>query len=349
MAKKKIDRKELMESLKGSLSTAIVTLFIISVAFFIPMISAREVQKAREGKGMYKPQEDIIWDLNEKSDLQTFTMNHVSDTASIRSFFEWGKVGITYGSPYDDEGTIFNGYWIYKSKNTNTNLYQNTYGKLQSNFMDLPISESGKTVDNYLIATLQDGTLFNGHPNIHFTGPIQLQHRREEIVIYTDIKIDEWIEKDATKIHYYAKFESNIQYIQIFFEAVSLVTGNTYSIQNTIKEIENPTELEGNITLKIEDIISLLSLSSQGKLALRVIFISKLTLVGGDDHEKEFTLGSNFIFDYQVYGLFPKTNSITVLSIWNVVQSVGIFILGVVMLPQLSIGGLGKLLGLVKK
>ena len=344
----KVEPKTLGEAYKGTLSTFIVTLIILGIGFFLPMISAKEIQDAREGKGRYTPVDNIFWNLEHNSDMSPILIDHISDTSSVAGRYEWGLNTATYGSPFDQENTPFSMYWVYKSQNVHTSVQRMSYHNLNLNFMDLEFDNSDKVEGNYIRTTLLDTTTWNGYRNAHYLGTNMGHFRREEIRVWMELDINQWNENDAIKIHFYFECESTIDYTEVDITAISKNTGSFYRLKSELIDTTTNKEIEMEIEITLDDLINILNKQSDGRLALSIAFRSR-TSTGSSNVFAEFNTNSEVIFDLQIYGLKSKTNAITLLSIWYVVQAIGIFMLGIVMLPQISIGDLARKLNIASE
>ncbi len=341
---KKIQPKTLGEAYKGTILTFIVTLFILGVGFFLPMITANQLEKARDGKGFYKPKEEMIWDIESISDLANLNMIHKQNTGILRGYYPHGEKLPTYASPYEQANIASGIFWQYKSYNSNSNQYQGSVYPLTLHVIDLDTHH--KVIDEYVQTSLTDSTTIGGHQNTHFTGTPTSYHRPEHIYVYLDIDITDWIEKDVTRFSFYLDVEMGSgaeEFIRYVCKVYSLESGRKHEIGRDFYTI-GTTE---NITINIDDLIGIINLASDD-LVIELDFYIVLD-TGSSDKNNEFKTFGNLVFDAQVFGLQGKTNAITILSVWYVVQSILIFMLGIVMIPQISIGGLSKILRLNKE
>ena len=342
MAKKEVEIvTEFKEPYEGSLSTFAVTIMIVSFGMFLPLITANGVENSRTGRGRFSPQEEIFWDIESNSDFRPIKLEHISDTATLGGRFPWGSPLATYGSVFDQEDIPSGMFWNYKSSNDHFESFQNSYYPLTINVIDLELESSEKVVNEYATASLTDFTTIDEYPNEHYLGTPDSKHRVEHLFVYLDIDVDQWVENDASKFSFYlnAQFtDEELDFIKYIIKVVSIDTGRTYELARGIYDIG---DLE-NITIEIEDLIELLNLKADKNLVLEIAF----QIVDGEgdtDETQEFLTYSTVIFDCQVSGIVSRTPSLTIISVWFILESIINIFIGLVMLPMISIGGIAKM------
>ncbi len=329
----KIQPKTLGEAYKGTISTFIVTLCILGVGFFLPMITAKEIQDAREGKGRYTPTEEIIWDFNGLDDLESVQYTSGGDelgiTRSICSNEQYLK---------DNPTKIVWQYQFYRSHPAYPYLNIRHDITRLTTILD---NDFEGTVGKYGMYTFNPIAKDSSNNVYVSTTPHPPTHKQEEVRIYFDIDTDTFIKGDATKLVIFIDFddsEVDDSTSRIYIE---------YRNQNRFVSLTDPPYLVLTpnepiiVDLTMEELIKIASMKSE-----KEYLYVKITTSSSDDTFKDNT---PIIFDLQLYGVMGKPNAITILSIWYVVQSILIFMLGIVMLPQISFGGLSRLIGLNKE
>lgn len=294
MAKKqKRSLKQLREAYKGSISTILITLFIIGFGLFMPMLTANNVEKARTGKGIFTPKSFMFYDLNSESDVDNTNDNldHI----------------------YNGGGTGALGY-RYQISNPNPEVIV-----WQSEIDIIDIQKEG-TFEEYAHGV----TVFRSG-DTPITNPVF----SNVLMIVLEIDKDFLIDNDLVKIDIYLEING------ISITTLTTVMAEASHSSNGV--------LLGNV--KLSELTSFeVSVSS---------LLEILQFPTGENIILSFSAGANYIpkmadvyLDVQLYNLRAKTNSIALISLWNVIHSGLIVFLGVVMLPQISFGGLAKRLSL---
>jgi len=325
MAKKKVEPKTLGEAYKGTILTFIVTIFIISVGFFLPMITAKEIQDAMEGKGRYEPTDTLIWDLNSESDLYDVEYTSGQDERGVNH-------RSSTSCNVDSRNVPHSVWWKYKAYSTAyTNRWDGMTGRVE--FSELEIEG---TVDNSLTFpfTLDGGdTPRNLGDNI--------LHNNEGVRLHFKVDSDTFIKNDATKIILFSDFDtSGIESSIAPRHRIEFRTENGYYIIQdwTYKDVGDSIVID----LDMSDLIGIASISGNEEY----LFVWERL---HDNNDDDFTYSTPYIFDLQIHGLQGKPNAITLLSVWYMIQAVLIFMLGFVMLPQISLGRLSGMLRLNKE
>lgn len=323
MAKKKLER-QFDDALKGSFSTFMITMIIISIGFFAPMISANGVENSRNGKGRFTPVEEIIWDWTGPSDFesvqyQTATTNELDDSL--------GSLAVV------EDNAILKGqkvFWMYHTEDQGTNE-KNVFNGISGEINDIDI-ELEDTVDQYGAYTfipnaIDEGTPDYVYPHIQASGNSHA-NVMEKIIFHFDVDIDKMVEEDATRIDvYFSVSEADISQDMIM----------TVGYRNEFTTYWFGTETVNNngittIDIDTNDLIQIAGLEDHKEYLVVIVEL--------DDEEDEFTDGSVMTFDMQVYGLRSRTPSITVVSLWFIGQALLNFFIGTIMLASISFGGL---------
>lgn len=335
---KKINKKrrsiaELREAYKGSTSTIIITLFIIGFGLFLPMLSANNVEKARDGKGFYSPREVNIWDLNGQSDYAEVQYTSSGDehgsTRSSVTNEQYVRVSPT--------SSIWSYHYVRGSSRGNVRQDISRF----TSIVDLPKENMVEGYGTYLFNPIAKD---NSNVVYDYTYPGIVPHKNEDVRLYFDIDVKTLIDNEAIRIDFIAEYdESKMLYtgggkvsvtIEYRTENVAYVLVNSDHVNWVMGEIYS-------LDIEIEDLITIGSLVNSQEQYLYVdIRVRAL--------EDGFNPGTTLFYDLQVVGLVSKTNSIAILSVWNVVHSITMILMGLIMLPQFSFGGLAKRLSLSK-
>lgn len=328
MAKKKIER-QFDEALKGSFSTFMITIIIISVGFFAPMISANGVENSRNGKGRFTPVEEIIWDYTARTDFENVQYQS-STTNELDQSLGTGVIA-------EDNVILSNEkvFWLYHTEDQGSNE-ESVYNGIQGEINNIDIELEG-TVDIYGAYTFIPNAIDPGTPDYiypHIPTNPNHQNVKETIVFHFDVDIDTMIEEDATRIDvYFEVSEADISQDMI------MTVG--YRNEYTTLSLGSETVNNGGITtidLTTNDLIQIAGMEdSKEYLVIRIE-----TTVNDD----QMTDGTVMTFDMQVYGLRSRTPSITVISVWFIGQALFNFFIGTIMLASISFGGL---IDMVKK
>ncbi len=335
---KKIQPKTLGEAYKGTILTFIVTLFILGVGFFLPMISAKEIQDAREGKGRYTPEEKMFWDFQSDGDFVDVEYSQYAD--------DGGNSFLGISRTHEFEGRLGSVYWNYHGA-----LEQPSFSWRQAVTVQDPTIVDSETelpvVDSYGMLSLEGSNRHNNY-GIAVTPQLRPEFKPEWISFHFDISSKDLVNNDATRIDFMIHFQSTVitdEYIEVLYR-------NGRHNQNVIlysdRGWENGEILSVDISLlQLIEIYTKSATSESPEDAKEYIRVK----VWADNTVQYSSMGqfSTITFDMQVYGLKGSPNAMTLLSVWYVVQSILIFMLGIVMIPQISIGGLSKLLRLNKE
>lgn len=331
MAKKKTRLQRFEIAYRGSISTIIVTVMLLFIGFFLPLISANQMQLAREGKGRYIPEEMIIWDWKGLSDFENVQYSAINKD-------ELGLNLPSYTTISENEYGIDNSiYWYYHSTDEGSqavNIIDGANDLLtvieHNTFEDM---ESETVVDNYGIFTFIPNAKEDLYTYPHNQNT-NSRYRSETLRFYLKVSKDEMIELQASKIKMFADYDTT-SLSDLYFNAYFRSTTTSVTlIENELMEdaILNIFELDLN------DLISIASMSGdEGYLLIEL-------KIGNGDTEI-FTTGSELAFDIQIHGLVGKSNAINILSVWFMVEAIFTIFLGIVMLPQLSIGEISKFFG----
>ena len=321
--KKKVTKvvEELPKAYRGSFSTFMVTIIIIGLCFFLPMITANEVEKSRSGEGRYTPMEEMLWDFSETDDFKDVKYTATDD-----------ELGDSFGSnsgTFDEANQFHSVYWMYQGEKTVPSTENKNCIKAQAeNIIDFEIADP--VIAEYGSFALTDGLTESGNPYNHDTS-FHANYQQEMLIFNIDQDSEDWIEKDATRFDIYIDFENTPTTDgAIFVQWVTGETGNTY-------ELYEDDWTGGNILsidITVEDLIQISSIRGSSE------YIRILLTNDQYDEENEMYTGDLIIYDFQLYGLDSSTPSLTIISTWYIIQSVIIFLMGIVMMPQVSIGGL---------
>jgi len=318
--KKSVTVMDLPKAYRGSFSTFMVTIIIIAVGFFLPMITANEVEQARSGEGRYTPMEELIWDFSESSDYKDVKYTATED-----------ELGDSWGSDYstfDEAGEFHSVYWVYQGEKTVPSTENAMCIKSQSeSIVDFVISDP--VIDEYGSLSLVDGLTESGNPYYHDYG-IATEYDPEMLIFNIDVDSEDWVEKDASRLDIYVSFENTDTTDGAMF--VQWVTGETDATYELYEGDWEGGEIL-SIEISIEDLIHIASIRGSGEY-LRIFLTNDAY-----DEENEMVTGDLVIYDFQLYGLDASTPSLTIIAVWYVIQSVAIIFMGIVMLPQFSIGG----------
>lgn len=329
MVKKKELKKQFDKALKGSFSTFMITMAIITVGFFGPMWSANGVENSRSGKGRFTPVEEMIFDWVGQSGFEDVQFQAEDEN----------ELGDSLGTGvYAEDNVILSNqrvFWLYHTEDQGTNE-RSIFNGIAGEINDIDI-EKENTVDKYGAYTFIPNAIDEGTPDYmypHIPANPNHQNVRESVWFYYDVDIDKLVEEDATRI-------------DIFFE-VSLI-GITDDIEVTVSYRNKYTEYDlGTETIVNGDIVSIEITANDliqiaGLEDTKDYLFVEITLAEKLD---EFTDGTVMAFDLQVYGLRSRTPSITVISVWFIGQSLLNFFIGTIMLASISFGGL---IDIVKK
>ncbi len=329
MAKKKLE-KQFDEALKGSFSTFMITIIIISIGFFAPMMSANGVENSRSGKGRFTPVEEMIWDWTARSDFenvqyQSATTNELGDSLGT-------------GILAEDNVILSNEkvFWMYHTEDQGTNE-KSVFNGINGEINAIDIELEG-TVDNYgaytfIANAIDQGTPDYVYPHIQASGASHF-NAKETIIFHFDVDIDEMVEEDATRIDVFFEVSEN----DISQDLMMYVS---YRNEFTTLSLGSETVNNGGITtidLSTNDLIQIAGMEDTKEYLVIQIETT--------DNEDEMTPGSVMTFDMQIYGLRSRTPSITVVSVWFIGQALLNFFIGTIMLASISFGGL---LDMVKK
>lgn len=381
----KIQQKPLGEAYKGTISTFIVTLMILGIGFFLPQITANKLENARRGETIWTPsieyKEFLLWSIESDADFNSVRMKQASDDGYYNAYHQWGGWTGSYGVEYYKTGywyegygggEDFNNYWIYRTKLTNAQgRYKMLYKQIDYDHVDTTFPDSDKVDGNYMtgLTIWRDINLHSSFYPIanpmkqvsyHTKNDAHSGHYySEQLHYWLKLDIDDWIDNDATTLRTYIKFRATYDYCKFQARAYSQNTGNYHTIDTKIIDVSPGTimlYLESDITL--DDLIAIKNLESQGDLCLRIKYLGTNEI--GQDVKTVglyYQVIDTIIFDASVLGLSSieeekPTQWLSTMdkySIYMVLESILIFGVGFVMLPQLSIGRLAEMLGLIKK
>ncbi len=323
MAKKKQVTKvvdELPKAYRGSFSTFMVTMIIIGLCFFLPMITANEVEKSRSGEGRYTPMEEMIWDLKDEEDF--YPIKYTEDENEL------GDALPDDTSPYDEAGESHSVYWRYHAE-VISEFNGNSITSQVENIVDFEIPDP--VIDEYGSLTLIASGEIEEVPLLHDLS-FESEYNAEQLILILDQDSADWIDKDATRVDIYINFEtSDIPNPLLTVEWVTKSNGGEYTIASEDDWVNGDIY---SVDVSVEDLIAISSIRGSGEYI-------RITL-SSEDNEGYPPMddGDLIIYDVQVYGLDSTTASLTIISAWYIVQSVIIFLMGIVMLPQISIGGM---------
>ncbi|MHA1234896.1 MAG: hypothetical protein ACTSQL_07395 [Promethearchaeota archaeon] len=255
------------------------------------MLSANNVQKAREGKGFYTPEEFLVWDLSAKSDLYNDWTGY--NPSPSTDSYETGAYNHQFVRSSDFE----------------------TY-HTEVSIVDQPREH---VVNEYAVCT---SDYFEGTKTYEYTWGFAFA---------LNLKGNYLIDNDISRMDIFIKLE-NANFDQTTLKIIGLDS----EIEVSLGSIELDTL--NSVKISVEDLVIMDSFNTDEKI---------LIMFSADDPNR-IELNSLVIFDMQLYGLRGKTNSIAILSLWNVVHSITMILMGLTMLPQFSFGGLAKRLTLSK-
>ncbi|MHA1234893.1 MAG: hypothetical protein ACTSQL_07380 [Promethearchaeota archaeon] len=380
-------KKELTPAYKGSISTVIITVFILGFGWFFPMIIADRLESTRRGEGFQDltPYEDIIYDLNSIDDLRTIRISHYSNSHWNAGKWSWGSWLGTFTSPFEQPNTYPNydvyGTYQYMGVKT-TDSYVSSYRNVRKNptfiFKDDVFPEQSKTVDNYATMILTNDVKMQGTTMRHVVGSTYWNNkhwwaesderfRTEQLHVYCKTDLQDWLDGDATKVHALWKFSSHtnswavLPQVATHIGLIDKTTGSGITIQSWVyhQVTSNPMVIELTEELTVSDLIAIenyLSTRDSENIVLKFMVYGAKTTNSMDQRRACFLPGSEVIFDAQVYGLVtpeaeekPFLSTMDKFSIYMILQSIGLFILGIAMLPQFTMGGIFKRLGLLEK
>lgn len=330
--KKNVTVTKLPKAYRGSFSTFMVTMIIISVCFFLPMITANGVEKSRSGQGRWKPMEEMLWDFSETSDYKKVRYTATED-----------ELGNTLGADtgtFDEAGETHSVYWQYHGKRlVPSTLYQNCVDAQQENIVDFAVADP--VIDEYGTATLIAGMTDSTNPFTHELTS-QTEWKDEVFTLYFDQDSDQWVDQDATRLDFYISFDTTtFTDSRVVITWITGSTGNSYELYDETNDWINGDIL--SVDVDVNDLISISSIRGSGEY-IKIEIIQRTNTPDGN-----FDEGDIIIYDAQLYGLDSSTPSLTVISVWYIVQSVIIILFGIVMLPNVSIGGLVEYLTNITK
>lgn len=322
MAKKKVTKDivtDLPKAFRGSFSTFMVTIIIIAIGFFLPMITANEVEKSRSGEGRYTPMEEMIWDLEAESDFYpvkyTFDENELGDELPEDT------------SPFDKAGESHAVYWRYHAE-VPSEFNGNSIDSQVENIVDFSIPDP--VINEYGSLTLIANGEYEEVPLLHDLGS-ESEYIAEQLILFLDQDSADWIDKDATRVDVYINFETTEIYNPLL--KVEWVTKSNKG-EYTIASVDDWVNGEiYTVDVSVEDLIAISSIRGSGEY-IRITLSSEES-----EGYPPMDDGDLVIYDVQVYGLDSSTPSLTIISAWYIVQAVIIFLTGILMLPQVSIGG----------
>ncbi|MHA1234891.1 MAG: hypothetical protein ACTSQL_07370 [Promethearchaeota archaeon] len=301
-----------------------ITIIIISIGFFAPMISANGVENSRSGKGRFTPVEEIIWDWTGQSGFEDVKFQAEDEN----------ELGDSLGTGvYAEDNVILSNqrvFWLYHTEDQGTNE-RSIFNGITGEINDIDI-EKENTIDEYGAYTfipnaIDEGTPDYMYPHIQASGSNHF-NVKESVWFYYDIDIDTMVEEDATRIDIY---------FEVSLADISQDIDVTVSYRNKYTEYDLGTETIVNggivsIDLTANDLIQIAGLEDTKDYILVQVSLT--------DNEDEFTDGTVMTFDLQVYGLRSRTASITVISVWFICQSLLNFFIGTIMLASVSFGGI---------
>jgi len=320
---KKVQPKTIGEAYKGTISTFIITMFIIFFGFFLPMITANELQNAREGKGRFTPEELLVWDFNSKSDLQEVQYTTTRDVE-----------GRLHYRAYDEDipTTPESVFWAYHSKTSSSNQISGVWNGVSEDIRIIGLDVEN-VVDEYGVYTFIPDAYKSLWTYPHEKASAS-QYREEEFRIYFDISSDLLIKNDVTRIDFFVDYdESNIQNPNTDEPKFRIEYGTSIGEESiTGFKLLKMGEIN-SVEVTLEDLIEISSMKSSTLEYLAV------TVKLDSSRYDEFTDFTQIMFDLQIYGLKGSPNAVAILSAWYMVQAVLIMLLGVFMLPSISFGG----------
>jgi len=382
-------QKPLGEAYRGTLSTFIVTLMILFVGFFLPMITAKRLEDARRGESLLvldtTPTEMIIWDLNSINEIKPITIRHSSYSHWVAGYYKWGSNLGTFVSPFDQSS----GSWIevggtyqymgVKTSDSYVSSYRNVRKTPTYVFTDADFPEKDKTVDNYATMTLTNDVKMQGTTMRHVVGSSYWnskhwwsesdeRFRAEQLHIYCDFDLDTWIDNEATEINFFWKTYSHtnswavLPYVYTNGYLRDRITGNTKAIfVGQYQQVTgNPIIVERTELITVTDLIDInnwVSANNKDEIVLHFSMYGCTSSPSTNQRRGCFLPNSVMIFDCYVSGLVDVEeekptkwlSSVDKFSIYMILESIFIIAVGFVMLPQLSIGRLAEMLRLVEK
>jgi len=383
---KEVVQKPLGEAYKGTLSTFIVTLMILFVGFFLPMITSDRLENARRGENTWvadiTKEEYLIWSIESDADFNSVEIRARSDDGYYNGKHQWGKAshitssqGIehlmasTWKNPNQD--TDFNNYWLQRTRLPNSqHRYKMVYNEINYAYTDISFGGSDKVEGNYMVGNLIDdvplGSVYHpsSQPCLHWSynslrDPHNGHRHSEQLNYWTRFDLDEWVDNEATTLKTYIEFEADYDYCRFIAEVYSQNTGSKRRIDSQVINVNPSSTIKistvSDITL--EDFIAIQTLVGGGDLCIRLRYYG-VDSSGSEDYTKGMPkTDPQVIFDASVYGLLSIeeerpvqwVSSMTKYSIYMILESILIFAVGFVMLPQLSIGRLAEMLHLVEK
>ena len=302
-----VSKADLREPLKGKISTIMITLIIVSVGFFGPLWISHESQKAREGEGRFTPQLESIWSLDDNDDFWKF-QNDV-DSGAVHSG--------------DQAGSKSALWWSYQAVNT---IEVETYLHLMPQSFTMVDFENPNIWGEYMVTTLDPSGTINSNPSNHNGAGATKQ---EAISIYLDTDIGDLIENDAFRFESYLEIEGessteHLLSVKVFTNKgdyplitdMDFTPGNNFSIQITTSDLIQLASIKG-----IHEHI-------------RLVLKKKTTIEQFDDT-------AQIVFDARMHGVVTKTPSVNIIALWFIGYSVMLVVMGLLMLPQISIVSMG--------
>lgn len=359
----------LRDAYKGSVSTVIITVFLIFFCFLLPMLISVRLEASRTGDTGFSittASLGVVWDIESNDQLKTTLLDHISYSHWNAGKYEWGTYIGTFASPFDRELVPINNYWKYFGvpvSDTYVENLRNPCNDLSLTFTDADFPNKDKTHNNYIEASLIPDIKYKGEVLRHYFGSAPYnkygwwsesdeRYRTEEINFFMELNIDDWTGWDVSLLKVYFEFYSDLPWVLLQCYAQSLNTGNTVTLFSQYKVVSNNPmwyEVEESITLN--DLINIQNLElTKGNVVLRFICRGAVSNGNSNQRRAHFTPNTNIKFDAQLYGLItPERESgkklITTFDlycVWMVIQSIFITFLGLAMIPQYSVGSLIK-------
>lgn len=379
-------KQQLTPAYKGSVSTVIITVFILGFGWFFPLIIADNLEKVRRGERLWFPdithEEFLIWSIESNTDFNSVEIRARGDDGYYNGKHQWGKTssrsssfGVEHlmASTWKDNNLDkdFNNYWLYRTRLTNSQRrYKMVYNDIAYAYTDTTFGGSNNVEGKYMVGNLIDdiplGSGYNpqSQPLIHWSyasfKDAHSGHRSSEQLHYwCKFDLDEWVDNEATTLTTYIEFEGDYDYCRFIVDVVSQNTGNGRRIDSQVIAV-NPSQTikistESEIT--VDDFIAIQNLQSDGDLSLRLRYYGVYSSGSEDITRGMRRTDPQVIFDASVYGLLtieeerPTTliSSLDKFSIYMILQSLGLIVIGLAMLPQFTMGGIFRKLGVLGK